>query len=129
MKREREWAAMAPKIDYAAICEVLHRANARNCELGFRHRGCIGQSWGGLNGLPRTVCSALESASLEQLGRRRIQQLDDHEVGVSDFARTAGRFLEIGVTQSSAGTWASASRFLCCRVIVLRSFACDTRAS
>ena len=30
MKREREWAAMAPKIDYAASCEELHRANARN---------------------------------------------------------------------------------------------------
>jgi hypothetical protein len=30
MKREREWAAMAPKIDYAAIYEELHRANARN---------------------------------------------------------------------------------------------------
>ena len=48
-------------------------------------------------------CSALESASSEQLGRRRIQQLDDHEVGVSDFARTAGRFLEIGVTQFFRG--------------------------
>ena len=30
MKREREWAAMAPKIDYAASCEELHSANARN---------------------------------------------------------------------------------------------------
>ena len=71
--------------------------------LGFVTVDVSGQSWGGLNGLPRTVCSALESASSEQLGRRRIQQLDDHEVGVSDFARTAGRFLEIGVTQFFRG--------------------------